>query len=101
MFLNKRSLKRLLCLCLVVGSQYICQAQSYSHSGSDNINNQVAKEQEDNKHLKDALSDIEKRYKVSFVYLDELVDNKVVTNNAYKKNISLDEDLSNLLKDLH
>ncbi|MCW3107683.1 MAG: hypothetical protein JWQ09_2189, partial [Segetibacter sp.] len=101
MTFKKRSFTRLLCLCVVIGSHSFCKAQSYSYSGGDGINSQSVENQENNKTLREALSDVGKRYNVSFVYLDKLVDNKVVSNNSSNRNSNLEQELSNLLKDFN
>lgn len=101
MTFKKRFFTGLLCLCMFIGGHSFCQTQNYNDSGGENVHNQRDENKESNKNLREALADVGKRYNVSFVYLDNVVNNKVVTNNAYTKNVSLEEDLTVLLKDLH
>src|SRR5438132_1097236 len=101
MTFKKRSFARLLCLCAVIGSHSFCEAQRSGYTGDDGISSPSVETQENNKTLRDALSEVGKKYNVSFVYLDKLVDNKVVSNTSSNRNSNLEQELSDLLKDFH
>lgn len=97
MNLIKHCLNRIIILYLIIGNPNFLKAQSETKS----ISYHFIENQEINKSLREALSDVGRKYNVSFVYLDKIVDNKVVRDNSYNKNGSLDKDLSDLLKDFH
>lgn len=97
MNLIKHCLNRIIILYLIIGNPNFLKAQSETKS----ISYHFIENQEINKSLREALSDVGRKYNVSFVYLDKIVDNKVVADNSYNKNGSLDKDLSDLLKDFH
>ena len=101
MIFKKRCFARLICLCVVMGSLSFCKAQSYAYSGGKGIRNHHNEKSGKNKSLREALSEVGTKYNVSFVYLDQLVENKVVAENANSKNVNLEEDLTNLLKGFH
>lgn len=92
-------LKRLICLCTIIGNHYFATAQS--DSKSKNVNYQFAQNKEFNKSLREALFDLGKKFNVSFVYPDKIADDKAVNSNSYNRNGSLDENLSDLLKDFN
>lgn len=96
---KKRSIARLLCLLAFLGSHYFTKAQDYP--ATQNPNPQTADNQEKNRTLRDALSEVSKRYNVSFVYIDRLVDNKLVLSETYSSNSTIDQDLSSLLKEFN
>lgn len=89
---------RIIILFVIVGNHYFSNAQSFDNIQSKSISYQIAEPQEGNKSLREALSDLGKKYNVSFVYLDKITDNKVVADNSYNRNGSLGKDLTDLLK---
>ncbi len=98
---KKHYLKRIICLCAIIVNHYFAEAQSIGYLETKSINYKSDKIQEFNKSLREALSEVGRKYNVSFVYLDKIADDKVVTNNSYNRNGSLDKDLSDLLKGLN
>src|SRR3954449_6557004 len=99
MTLIKHYRTRLICLTVIIGSHYFCKAQSYTYTNTKRVAYQSAQNREIKKTLRDALADVGKKYNVSFVYLDKLVDNKVVTNTISGQSSNLDQELSALLKE--
>lgn len=99
MYSIKLCLNRFICLSVIIGCHYFSSAQSYTYTNTSSVSYKPAQTKEIKKTLRDALSDVGKRYNVSFVYRDELVNDKAVTNNAASgKSSGLEAALDDLLK---
>lgn len=97
----KLYITRLFCLCVFISIHAFCGAQLIHLTTNESTGEQRTGNTELNKTLREVLSEVGKRYNVSFIFMDKLVDNKFVNNDSYNKNANLEENLVNLLKGFH
>lgn len=101
MNLKKSSLFRLTGLCMLIMINSAAWTQDLTDAGRMGRNHPAFGQASQSRSLRSILANLEKKYHVSFVYIDRLVDDKMVSNFTYSRNNDLHEDLTNLLSSWH
>ncbi|HVI46683.1 MAG TPA: TonB-dependent receptor [Chitinophaga sp.] len=93
--------RQMAAVCLLVCTYHTTvHAYSYTRPTSNNAAEE-ALQPFLTRSLKAWLSELEKQYQVSFVYMDKLIHNRETGNFAFTMHGNLDEDLGNLLAPFH